>query len=117
MITKLLIMPEYGCYPVWLIDDREGIIDTRLPEELRSDLALDAKFESLYERFNALYINNQHEFSYAGFRTKEEAIAFIRDWKLAVAELREKTHGRYEIVDDLENADPDRDEWLSVPPV
>ena len=101
MVTKLRLMLDYHCYPVWLYDESGSIIDTLLPEELRSDTELDAKFDNLQERFDALFIDNEHEFSFKGFQTEEEKQRFLRDWQSAVSDLRSKVAGRYEIVDDI----------------
>ena len=101
MVTKLRLMLDYHCYPVWLYDESGNIIDTLLPEELRSDTELDAKFDNLQERFDALFIDNEHEFSFKGFQTEEEKQRFLRDWQSAVSDLRSKVAGRYEIVDDI----------------
>ena len=95
-------MLDYHCYPVWLYDENGDIVDTLLPDELRTDTALDAKFDDLQERFDALYIDNEHEFSFRGFQTKEEKERFLSDWQSAILELKEKTNGKYEIVDDID---------------
>ena len=101
MIKKLRLMLDYHCYPVWLYDESGNIIDTLLPEELRSDTELDAKFDNLQERFDALFIDNEHEFSFKGFQTEEEKQQFLKDWQSAVSDLRIKVAGKYEIVDDI----------------
>lgn len=101
MVTKLRLMLDYHCYPVWLYDESGNIIDTLLPEELRSDTELDAKFDNLQERFDALFIDNEHEFSFKGFQTEKEKQQFLNDWQSAVSDLRSKVAGRYEIVDDI----------------
>ena len=98
MIKTLRIMLEYRCYPVWLYDEEGNIVDTLLPEELRSDSELDSKFDDLQARYDALFINNAHEFDYVGFKTEAD--------KRAVSELRRKTQGRYEIIDEIEKAFP-----------
>ena len=101
MIVKLRHMPEYGCYPVWLIDEHGCIVDTRLPDELRSDSELDAGFNEIQDRYEALFINDGREFSYIGFSSPAEKERFLRDWHMLVEEITRKTGGRYEIVDDI----------------
>ena len=106
MVKTLRIMLEYHCYPVWLYDEDGNIIDTLLPEELRSDSDLDARFDDLQTRYDALFTDNTHEFDYIGFKTEAEKNEFIEDWENSVEELREKTHGRYEIIDEINKAFP-----------
>ena len=101
MIVKLRLMPEYECYPVWLYDEHGCIVDQRLPDELRSDTELDARFNEIADRYEALFINNEREFSYVGFSSPEEKERFLRDWHVLVEEITRKTGGRYEIVDDI----------------
>ena len=106
MIKTLRIMLEYRCYPVWLYDEEGNIVDTLLPEDLRSDIELDSKFDDLQARYDALFINNAHEFDYIGFKTEEDKRAFLKDWECAVSELRRKVQGRYEIIDEIKKSFP-----------
>jgi len=101
MIKKLRLLLDYGCYPVWLYDEDDDLVDTLLPEELRNDRELDAKFDDLQARYEALFINDEHVFDYVGFASEEEKTAFFSDWEKAVKELTEKAKGKYEIVDDI----------------
>jgi hypothetical protein len=101
MVKKLRLMLEYGCYPVWLYNEEGFVVDTLLPKELRNDHELDAKFTDLQERYEALFINNEHVFDYVGFRTEADKAAFLADWEKAVKELTEKAKGKYEIVNDI----------------
>ncbi|MBO4676646.1 MAG: hypothetical protein J5633_03765, partial [Oscillospiraceae bacterium] len=82
-------MLEYGCYPVWLYNENGLVIDTLLPEELRNDRELDAQFDDLQARYEALFINDEHVFDYVGFESEAEKAAFLSDWQKAVNELTE----------------------------
>lgn len=101
MVKTIRLLLEYGCYPVWLYDEEGGVIDTRLPDELRNDTELDAKLTELQERYEALFVNNEKEFSYSGFKSSDEETAFNTDMLNAIRELKEKLDGKYEIVDDI----------------
>ena len=101
MVKSIRLLLEYGCYPVWLYDEEGGVIDTRLPDELRNDTELDAKLTELQERYEALFVNNEIEFSYIGFKSSDEETAFNTDMLNAIRELKEKLDGKYEIVDDI----------------
>lgn len=94
-------MLDYHCYPVWLYDEDGYVVDTLLPEELRDDAELDAKFDDLQARYDALYVDNEHEFYFKGFNSEEDKQQFLEDWRLAILELQEKSKGKYEIVDDI----------------
>ncbi len=59
MVKRIRLMLDYGCYPVWLYDENDNLIDTLLPEELRNDHALDTMFDDLQARYENLFINNE----------------------------------------------------------
>ncbi len=101
MIKKIRIMLDYGCYPVWLYDEDNDLIDTLLPEEVRSNTELDSKFDDLQARYEALFVNNSKEFSFVGFKSEDEKKKFLSDWKSAIQDLRLATKGRYEIHDEI----------------
>ncbi|MBQ4544615.1 MAG: hypothetical protein II996_03490 [Oscillospiraceae bacterium] len=104
MIKKIRVMLDYGCYPVWLYDEADDLVDTLLPEELRSNAELDAKFDDLQARYEALFINNSKEFSFVGFESESERDKFLSDWKSAVDALTVATHGTYEVCDEIKKA-------------
>ena len=101
MITKLRLMLDYHCYPVWLYNEKDEIVDTLLPEELRSDIVLDSKFDDLQARYDALFIDNGYEFDFKGFESDKAKEEFLEDWANAVNELILKTNGLYTIIDDI----------------
>lgn len=105
MITKIRVMLDYRCYPVWLYDENDNIIDTLLPEELRNT-TLDAKFDDLQARYDALFVNTQKEFSFKGFDTVEEKEKFLVDWDNAYNELVAATNGRYLITNEISRTFP-----------
>ena len=111
MITKLELMPEYLCCPIWLINEDGLLIGDGYPEEVLRDESLKRKFDELQAMYDTRFIDTPHVFEHRGFRSEAEKELFIRKWKAAVAELTEKTHGRYEIVDKLKDyhvsLDPD----------
>ena len=105
MIKRIRVMLEYHCYPVWLYDENDDVIDTLLPEELRNT-ELDAKFDDLQARYDSLFVNNTKEFSYKGFSSPEEKDKFMSDWQTAYDELVEAVGNRYPITNEIYRAFP-----------
>jgi hypothetical protein len=101
MIKKIRVMLDYGCYPVWLYDEKDNLIDTLLPEELRSNKELDSKFDDLQSRYEALFVNNEKEFSFKGFSSEHEKEKFFIDWQNAVNELISSVNGKYPVIDEI----------------
>ena len=97
-------MLDYKCYPVWLYDENGNIVDTLLPDELRSDKKLDQLFDKIQTEYDSLFIDNEHEFSYVGFKSEKQKSDFLKEWKNAVNELKCKLKGRYEIIDDIDKS-------------
>ncbi len=109
MVKTLRIMLEYHCYPVWLYDEYGNIVDTLLPEELRDDTELDSQFDDLQARYDSLFVDTPHKFDYIGFKSEAERAKFMKDWQCAILKLKEKTRGRYEIIDEIQRAFPSND--------
>lgn len=101
MLKKIRLLFDYGCYPVWLYDENGDVIDTLLPDELRDDAELDAKFDDLQARYDALFIDNAHEFSFIGFKSAGEREIFCSDWENTVNELVNKLNGKYPVQNDV----------------
>lgn len=55
---------------------------------------------------SGLFVDNTREFDFVGFKNENEKTAFFEDWQDAINELREKTQGRYVIIDELQKAFP-----------
>ena len=89
-MKTMRIQLEYKCYPVWIYDDEGLVEDNALPPELGSDLALNGKFASIQDRFDAIYVDTATEFHNKGFASPEEEAAFKSDLNAAVSELEEK---------------------------
>lgn len=75
----------------------DDIIDTLLPEELRSDLELDSLFDNIQSKYDSLFIDNDNEFKYVGFENENDKIAFLKECDNAIKKLTERCKGRYQI--------------------
>lgn len=98
MLTKIEIFLDYQCYPVWLYDENDDIIDTLLPEELRSDLELDSLFDGIQSKYDSLFIDDDTEFKYLGFENENDKIDFLNECDNAIKKLAERCNGRYQII-------------------
>ena len=106
MIKRIRVMLDYGCYPVWLYDEDDNIIDTLLPDELRDDAVLDAQFDDLQFRYDSLFVDNGKEFFFKGFQTAEEKATFLSDWQTAFDALVIAINGRYQVTNEISRAFP-----------
>ena len=100
-VKYIRLLLEYGAYPVWLYDYEGGVIDTLLPEELRDNDELNLMFDDIQDRYNALFIANEHEFSYKGFASLEQKEQFLNDLNIARDKFVSACEGKYDIINDL----------------
>lgn len=91
------LMLSYGFYPVAMVDKNDGSCAAWLPEELRNDKELEQLFNEIQEQYDSLFIDNEHEFVYVGFKSIYEQHKFVDKMLLAIALLIKKNDGLYEI--------------------
>lgn len=101
MITEIKVILEYKCYPVWLYDENGEVIDTLLPDELRSDFEIDSLFDNIQSKYDALFIDNDKEFRYIGFENENDKHLFLSECKNAIEKLTAKCQGKYKITNKI----------------
>lgn len=99
-MKSITFMLEYGCLPIWVRNESGKLICAGLPEDLVHHYELEELLKEISKEYDALYINNSVEFSYQGFRTKEDETLFIQKVYRAVEMLKSVASGKYEIVVD-----------------
>lgn len=97
-MLKLRISLEYGCFPVWIIDNGD-IIDNALPESILNDLRIVSLFTSIQKEYESLFINNSIEFKYIGFVDNDLKNKFIYKVEEAIKLLTAKIKDLYIIED------------------
>lgn len=88
---------EYGCFPVWIHNENGELIDNDLPSYLIDDIEIDSTFVHIQETFDSLYLNNEKEFRYIGFRDQEKREFFCKELFCAINLLKGKLNGEYTI--------------------
>lgn len=99
-MKSITFMLEYGCIPIW-VDNKDGEPRTvGLPEDLEDNLELTQLLKEIMEEHDALFINNEIEFSFQDFSNEEEEKRFDQKVFKAIDMLKEVTQGKYEIIVD-----------------
>lgn len=101
-MNKIRLLLEYGCYPVWLYDERNFIIDTVLPNELEDDADIAQLCDNIQDTYESLFTNNKIEFCYNGFSDRAEELAFMDKLERLVNLVTERLGDRYIIVNDID---------------
>lgn len=97
------IMLEYGTNPIWIADD-DGDEYYDIPEEASHNKRLVELNYDIQNKYDALFIDNELEFSYVGFKTVEEAHAFATELR-EFAQLVKECLGDKYVIEDLFNYD------------
>lgn len=90
---------EYGCEPIWLLDEDGLTIDTTLPDELKGDKDLMELMHEITQEYDGQWINNSKEFTFVGFKTPEDKAKFKSDLIRFATEIKARLKGKYEIID------------------
>lgn len=101
-MKKIKLKLEYQCFPTWLYDEDNNLLDNDLPPELIGDNEVDPLCVLLQQQFDSLYEDNGEEFRYVGFKdvvTKEE---FIDKLSQIMQRLSEKIGEKYIIQNDID---------------
>lgn len=90
---------EYGCEPIWLLDEDGLTIDTALPSELKGDKDLIELMHKITCEFDSQWINDNKEFTFVGFKTLEDKAKFKSDLICFATKIKAKLKGKYKIID------------------
>lgn len=94
-MDTLQIKLEYKCFPIWIYDQNNILIDNNLPESLIDDNELRNAFSKVQEAYDYLYIDNYNEFTYIGFQSNDQKRRFIDIFNYAIILLKRKVNGNY----------------------
>ena len=107
-ICYLRLLLEFGQEPLWWYDNEGGVIDVGLIPEWEDDKELHDILYQLSDEYDALFVNNEKEFSYIGFKDVAHKQSFIALADLFATKVFQKNSGKYKIINDL-----DLDDWHS----
>lgn len=91
----LKIKLEYKCFPIWIYDENNILIDNNLPESLIDDSELKNAFSKVQEAYDYLYVDNYNEFTYIGFQNNDQKRRFTDILNYAIILLKNKVNGNY----------------------
>lgn len=98
-MKKIKIELEYRCFPVWIYGENGELIENDLPPYLIGDNDIGSKFVHIQEIYDGLFLDNEKEFKYIGFKETEKREIFLRDLFLAINLLKSKLNDEYIIED------------------
>ena len=93
----IVVSLEYGCFPVWVYDENNELIDNDLPDTIKNNPQIRSLCTEIQNIYDSLYINNDTEFTYQGFNSEEERKEFSEKLTQLKGLLRETAGEEYEI--------------------
>ncbi|MDL2274477.1 hypothetical protein LJC34_08095 [Oscillospiraceae bacterium OttesenSCG-928-G22] len=99
-MRKIEIYLDYPCYPMWIYDENNELIDNMLAEELQGEEEIDRILQEIQMTYVGLFTNNEVEFSYNGFESEQDRQAFIDKIEYVVGLIREKVGDKYIVIND-----------------
>lgn len=102
MMKKIILRLEYKCFPIWVYDKDNELIDNDLPEKLVGDIELEHLCVVLQEEFDNLYKDDGTEFKYIGFNDFKVKEKFKNNIQSIERMLKEKIGKDYEIKNDID---------------
>lgn len=101
-MKEIKIKFEYGCFPVWIYDENDELIENDLPPYLIGDHDIDSKFVHSQEIYDGLYLDDGKEFRYIGFKEIEKRENFFKELFSAINLLKSKLDDGYIIKDNMD---------------
>lgn len=93
---------EYKCFPVWIYDENNELLENDLPPYLIGHRDIDPEFVRIQEVYNGLFLDNETEFKYIGFKDAEKREQFLKELFSAIELLKSKLTDEYIIEDNTD---------------
>jgi len=100
-MMKIRFLLEYKCFPVWLYDENDNLIDTKLPKELEPETAIEKELIEISDAYDELFIDNETEFRYIGFKDIDMKDHFFQKTSKIIETIKALIGEEYNIVDDI----------------
>lgn len=94
-MDKIKIFLEYQCFPMWLYDENDELVDNDLVEELKNDTEIDKMFVEIQSIYDGLYEDDAINFEFKGFTNEFEKEVFIQKVENVISLVREKVGDKY----------------------
>ena len=94
-MKKIRFSPEYHCSPIWVIDEKGGLLVNGLPSELEKEKDLADLLEEIAKEFDSLFENNEVFFGYKGFTDESAKQTFSYKVDKAIELLSSKAGKSY----------------------
>lgn len=98
---------DYGTEHIWFYDEKDKLIDYKDAISqigLENDKFFDDLIDKLVSQYASLFINDKQEFSFIGFKDKEQKIQMKKTIDELINYFHKVSDGKYEIIDNWSDA-------------
>ena len=103
-MKKIKISLEYKCYPLWVYDQDNNLINNDLVGELKNEIEIENQLNEIQEIFNGLFEDNPILFEYKGFSKMSDKENLQKKINKLILEIEEKIGNKY-IIENKINLD------------
>ncbi len=98
----LKIYLEYQCYPMWIYNEENDLIDNDLAEELKNEHEIDNMLIEIQEVYDRLFEDNAINFEIKGFLNEKEKTLFYEKVNETVTLIKAVVGDKYLIENKVE---------------
>ena len=102
-METIKLFNDYGTYPIWIYNEQGELLDNDLPSELIDIEEAIILRDKITDEYMQLFINDEHEFKFIGFKSNEDKEKFINLTNKFETYLKEKVGDKYIIINDLKS--------------
>lgn len=102
-METIKLFNDYGTYPIWIYNEQGELLDNDLPSELIDIEEAIILRDKITDEYMKLFINDEHEFKFIGFKSNEDKEKFINLTNKFETYLKEKVGDKYIIINDLKS--------------
>lgn len=103
-VKKIKLYLDYKCFPLWIYDENDVLVDNDLVEELATNVEIESELVKIQEEYDNLFMDSEKEFSFLGFKDKYQKEAFVSRVKEIHTKIK-RVVGEYYIVEDVVDID------------
>jgi hypothetical protein len=77
LLKKIRLLLDYKCYPMWIYDENDELVDDDIVKELKSESEINEMLMAIQRIYDSLFIDDSKIFEYKGFVNSAERAEFI----------------------------------------
>lgn len=97
MMKKIKFYLEYRCYPMWIYDEDDTLIDNYIVSELTNQTLIIEALDKIQEVYDCLFQDNNISFEFVGFTEQQAREDFLKLVNETVYLIEKKLKNGYEV--------------------